>query len=144
MRELQVPIWLEVVQKLETNVLLGTKYIEKYIRRIYPMDLEIVPGHSAAGPIPKTGKEAKKSYDIVAWSAYQWAEREAMIQFVRLITMPAETESLLVVDLLIRFIVHGRIHKNKVKQWIRTWGDDLCTIVLNKHQWRMFRENSCA
>lgn len=48
---LQVGPWLDVVENLAVNILLGITYIDRCFKRIISMDRKIVPIHSAPIPI---------------------------------------------------------------------------------------------
>lgn len=58
-------VWFGLVENLAVDILLGTHYIERYIRRIFPGERKGVPCHSDPIPIltkPATTKERRLSH----------------------------------------------------------------------------------
>lgn len=44
--ELRMRVWFGIVEILAVDILLGTSFIERYIRGLFPSDTEVLPWHS--------------------------------------------------------------------------------------------------
>lgn len=97
-RDLQVPILFWIVQSLAMNVLLRKTNIDKQIQRIFPKEPKIVPEHSAPfailGASTVTGVKLIMSHKAPIDMRYE----QATIWNAKGITIPVETESLVVVE----------------------------------------------
>lgn len=96
MRDLEVQIWLTRVQSLAMNILLRTKYIEEYTRGMFPMEHKILPKNSAAAAIMGADTKAKVTSTLSHGAPTDEQNKHVTIWIEKSITIPAETDSLIV------------------------------------------------
>lgn len=96
MRDLQAQNWFWIVQNRAVNTILGTTYNDKCVRGIFPMERNIIPEHLAPDAKLINGTEANMTTLLSPEAPKNDQNEHQTTRVARLITILAETESLVV------------------------------------------------